>query len=149
MIPVMVMGWMLYGVQYSLIQWAITGTICSGLVLFSSASAPAATAKLADAHMLLGYCLCFGNLCFDGFTNSNQDVLNKKYKKNSPLHMMCYVNLWQSIFYFMWFYGLEVNYSNLHLNLYPFVTPLCKFFVPMLLHMIPLGCMAEIHKRRG
>lgn len=109
MIPVMVIGWILYGVRYSLIQWVITGTICAGLVLFSSASAAAATAKLAEAHMLLGYTLCFGNLCFDGFTNSNQDVINKKYKKNSSIHMMCFMNLWQSMFYLAWFYGIEVN----------------------------------------
>lgn len=109
MIPVMLMGSLLYGVKYSVLQWAVTAMICGGLVLFSSASSHTATSKLADAHMLLGYALCFGNLLFDGFTNSRQDVINKKYKNSSSIHMMCFMNLWQAIYYAVWFCMLEVR----------------------------------------
>ncbi|GMH44523.1 hypothetical protein BSKO_12475 [Bryopsis sp. KO-2023] len=107
MIPVMVMGSLLYGIRYPAVQWLITGGICTGLALFSSASAKAASRKLAEANMLLGYGLCFANLTCDGFTNSNQDVINRKYPKNSALHMMCVMNLWQAVYYVAWFYGLQ------------------------------------------
>lgn len=63
--------------------------------------------KLASPNAPLGYGLCFINLAFDGYTNAAQDEINRKHPRNNPIHMMCWMNFWTTLYYGVYMFGFS------------------------------------------
>lgn len=99
MIPVMLMGALVYGVSYSVNEYVCTLLVAGGVSVFAlfKGSSKAAS-KLAHPNAPLGYFLCFANLALDGFTNATQDSITKKYRNSSVYHIMMGMNLWGAIY---------------------------------------------------
>ncbi|CAL5039190.1 unnamed protein product [Urochloa decumbens] len=76
MIPVMLMGTVLYGVKYTFPEYLCTFLVAGGVSSFALLKTSSKTIKkLANPNAPLGYTLCFLNLAFDGYTNSTQDLI--------------------------------------------------------------------------
>lgn len=99
MVPVMIMGTILHKKRYSALEYVCMSMIGVGISLFARKSSSKVTSKLAAPNAPLGYFLCFVNLTLDGYTNAFQDEINKNYPKNNPIHMMCWMNFWCTLFY--------------------------------------------------
>lgn len=99
MVPVMIMGTLLHKKRYSALEYMCMSMIGVGISLFARKSSSKVTAKLAAPNAPLGYFLCFVNLTLDGYTNAFQDEINRHYPKNNPIHMMCWMNFWCTLFY--------------------------------------------------
>lgn len=99
MVPVMIMGTLLHKKRYTALEYMCMSMIGIGISLFARKSSSKVTAKLAAPNAPLGYFLCFVNLTLDGYTNAFQDEINKNYPKNNPIHMMCWMNFWCTLFY--------------------------------------------------
>ncbi|KAI3987967.1 hypothetical protein MKX01_021081 [Papaver californicum] len=114
MIPVMLMGTLVYGIKYTLPEyypccwWGISICACKGedhyVFLKHTIS------KLAHPNAPLGYGLCFLNLTFDGFTNTTQDSITSnfilRYPKTSAWDIMLGMNLWGTIYNLVYMFGL-------------------------------------------
>lgn len=103
MIPVMVLGTLLHGRRYHIIEYLCCFMITAGVSIFA-AMGPSkhGNHKIAAPNGPLGYALCFSNLILDGYTNVAQDEINRKYKDRSmkaAMHMMCWMNFWTGFFY--------------------------------------------------
>jgi UDP-galactose transporter B1 len=99
MVPVMLMGTLLHRKRYSALEYLCMSMIGVGVSLFARKSSSAVTRKLASPNAPLGYFLCFMNLTLDGYTNAAQDEINKHHPKNSPIHMMAWMNFWGTLYY--------------------------------------------------
>ncbi|GAB4820773.1 hypothetical protein N2152v2_007819 [Parachlorella kessleri] len=99
MIPVMLIGTVLHGKSYSLLEYVCCVAISVGISLFGAKSSHKVTRKLASPNAPWGYTLCFFNLVLDGYTNAAQDEINRQYKRTSALQMMCWMNFWCGIYY--------------------------------------------------
>ncbi|MCH93708.1 UDP-galactose/UDP-glucose transporter 3-like, partial [Trifolium medium] len=76
MIPVMLMGSLVYGIRYTIPEYLCTFLVAGGVSTFALLKTSSKTiSKLAHPNAPLGYGLCFLNLAFDGFTNATQDSL--------------------------------------------------------------------------
>ncbi|KAJ6913415.1 hypothetical protein NC651_015815 [Populus alba x Populus x berolinensis] len=81
MIPVMLMGSLVYGIRYTLPEYLCTFLVAGGVSTFALMKTSSKTInKLAHPNAPLGYGLCFLNLAFDGFTNATQDSLKASIK---------------------------------------------------------------------
>lgn len=105
MIPVMLMGTLLYGKRYSMFEYLCVSLIAGGISLFASETSSKVRSKLASPNAPLGYALCLVNLVFDGYTNAAQDEISRKYKDNSAIHMMCWMNFWCGLYYCGYLFG--------------------------------------------
>lgn len=104
MVPVMVAGTVLHGKSYSALEYVCMSLIGIGVALFARKSSSKVTSKLASPNAPLGYTLCFLNLAFDGYTNAAQDEINRRYPRNSPNHMMCWMNFWTFAYYSLYLF---------------------------------------------
>ncbi|KAK4399780.1 UDP-galactose/UDP-glucose transporter 3 [Sesamum angolense] len=76
MIPVMLMGTLVYGIKYTFPEYVCTLLVAGGISTFAlSKSSSKTISKLAHPNAPIGYSLCFLNLAFDGFTNATQDSI--------------------------------------------------------------------------
>lgn len=107
MVPVMLIGALLHGKMYSTLEYLCMGLIGLGVAAFAHKGSGKVQAKLASPNAPLGYALCFVNLAFDGYTNTAQDAINAKHKKNSPIHMMCWMNFWTALYYAVYMFALS------------------------------------------
>lgn len=99
MIPVMLMGTLVYGIKYSLPEYMCTFLVAGGVSAFALTKTSSKTiSKLAHPNAPLGYGLCFLNLAFDGFTNATQDSITARYPKTSAWDIMLGMNLWGTIY---------------------------------------------------
>ncbi|PIA62601.1 hypothetical protein AQUCO_00200542v1 [Aquilegia coerulea] len=99
MIPVMLMGTLVYGIKYTLPEYMCTFLVAGGVSVFALAKTSSKTiSKLAHPNAPLGYGLCFLNLAFDGFTNATQDSISARYPKTSAWDIMLGMNLWGTIY---------------------------------------------------
>ncbi|XP_051199864.1 UDP-galactose/UDP-glucose transporter 3 [Lolium perenne] len=99
MIPVMLMGTLLYGVKYTLPEYFCTFLVAGGVSSFALLKTSSKTIKkLANPNAPLGYALCFLNLAFDGYTNSTQDLIKSRFPKTNPWDIMLGMNLWGTIY---------------------------------------------------
>eukprot|EP00887_Chlorella_sp_A99_P002743 scaffold6.g2743.t1 len=99
MIPVMLLGTLLHGKRYSLLEYACCFAISGGVGLFALRSSGKVVSKLASPNAPLGYTLCLLNLVLDGYTNAAQDEIHWRYRHGSALHMMCWMNFWCGLYY--------------------------------------------------
>ncbi|KAF9626584.1 hypothetical protein IFM89_036099 [Coptis chinensis] len=99
MIPVMLMGTLVYGIKYTFPEYLCTFLVAGGVSAFALAKTSSKTiSKLAHPNAPLGYGLCFLNLAFDGFTNATQDSISARYPKTSAWDIMLGMNLWGTIY---------------------------------------------------
>ncbi|KAG6553245.1 hypothetical protein Mapa_004979 [Marchantia paleacea] len=99
MIPVMLMGAIVYGVRYTIPEYLCTLLVAGGVATFALfKSSRKSISKIASPNAPLGYALCFINLGLDGFTNATQDSITSKYPKTSAWHIMLGMNLWGSVY---------------------------------------------------
>ncbi|KAJ0428676.1 putative UAA transporter [Helianthus annuus] len=106
MIPVMVMGTLVYGIRYTLPEYLCTLLVAGGVSAFALAKSSSKTiSKLAHPNAPLGYGLCFLNLAFDGFTNATQDSISARYPKTGAWDIMLGMNLWGAIYNFVFMFG--------------------------------------------
>lgn len=98
MVPVMLMGTLVYGMRYSAVEYVCMSLVGLGIALFAQHNASTVTSKLAQPNSMLGYSLVAVNLIFDGYTNSSQDHLNSLSPNNPPLHMMAWMNFWTAAY---------------------------------------------------
>ncbi|KAI5084129.1 hypothetical protein GOP47_0000298 [Adiantum capillus-veneris] len=103
MIPVMLMGTLVYGVKYKLPEYICTFLVAGGVSTFALFKSKAKSIPSPNAP--LGYSLCFINLAMDGFTNATQDSISAKYPKTTAWHIMLGMNLWGSIFSFFYMFA--------------------------------------------
>ncbi|KAG6574102.1 UDP-galactose/UDP-glucose transporter 3, partial [Cucurbita argyrosperma subsp. sororia] len=97
MIPVMLMGTLVYGIKYTFPEYLCTFLVAGGVSTFALLKTSSKTiSKLAHPNAPLGYGLCFLNLAFDGFTNATQDSISTRYPKTSAWDIMLGMNLWAS-----------------------------------------------------
>ncbi|KAF6159974.1 hypothetical protein GIB67_033058 [Kingdonia uniflora] len=99
MIPVMLMGALVYGIKYTFPEYVCTLLVAGGVSAFALLKTSSKTiSKLAKPNAPLGYGLCFVNLAFDGFTNATQDSITARYPKTSAWDIMLGMNLWGTIY---------------------------------------------------
>eukprot|EP01026_Neomeris_dumetosa_P066975 TRINITY_DN65117_c0_g2_i8.p2 TRINITY_DN65117_c0_g2~~TRINITY_DN65117_c0_g2_i8.p2 ORF type:complete len:310 (-),score=26.02 TRINITY_DN65117_c0_g2_i8:756-1685(-) len=99
MVPVMVMGTLIYKKVYKALEYFAVVLIAFGMFLFAKKNSKSSQTKLAAPNPLRGYTFVIGNLALDGFTNACQDDINRRYSNNHPLHMMCWMNFWCLLMY--------------------------------------------------
>lgn len=104
MIPVMLMGALIYRVHYTVQEYVCTILVAGGVSVFALFKGSSKSAKLAHPNAALGYALCFLNLGMDGFTNATQDSISKKYPKTSTYHMMMGMNFWGSLYMILYMF---------------------------------------------
>lgn len=109
MVPVMIMGTLLHKRYYSAAEYICMTLIGVGVALFGKKSSHGVSSKLANPNTTLGYTLCLINLAFDGYTNAAQDEINRNYPHNPPVHMMCWMNFWTSVYYFLYLAGTGIG----------------------------------------
>ncbi|KAL7091456.1 hypothetical protein ACP275_12G107400 [Erythranthe tilingii] len=106
MIPVMLMGALVYGIRYSFQEYLCTLLVAGGVSTFALLKTSSKTInKLANPNAPLGYGLCFLNLAFDGFTNATQDSLTARYPKTNAWNIMLGMNLWGTIYNMVFMFG--------------------------------------------
>uniref|UniRef100_A0A2P2L0D2 UDP-galactose transporter n=2 Tax=Rhizophora mucronata TaxID=61149 RepID=A0A2P2L0D2_RHIMU len=106
MIPVMLMGTLVYGIRYTFPEYICTFLVAGGVSAFALTKTSSKTiSKLAHPNAPLGYGLCFLNLAFDGFTNATQDSLTARYPKTSAWDIMLGMNLWGTIYNMIYMFG--------------------------------------------
>ncbi|CAI0387609.1 unnamed protein product [Linum tenue] len=106
MIPVMLMGSLVYGIRYTLPEYLCTFLVAGGVSTFALLKTNSKTiSKLAHPNAPLGYGLCFLNLAFDGFTNATQDSLTARYPKTTAWDIMLGMNLWGTIYNIVYMFG--------------------------------------------
>ncbi|KAM0983945.1 hypothetical protein ACFX2I_011350 [Malus domestica] len=106
MIPVMLMGTLVYGKRYSFPEYVCTLLVAGGVSIFALLKTSSKTiSKLAHPNAPLGYGLCFLNLAFDGFTNATQDSITARYPKTSAWEIMLGMNLWGTIYNMIYMFG--------------------------------------------
>ncbi|XP_048441067.1 UDP-galactose/UDP-glucose transporter 3-like [Pyrus x bretschneideri] len=106
MIPVMLMGTLVYGKRYSFPEYVCTLLVAGGVSVFALLKTSSKTiSKLAHPNAPLGYGLCFLNLAFDGFTNATQDSIKARYPKTSAWEIMLGMNLWGTIYNMIYMFG--------------------------------------------
>ncbi|XP_047959430.1 UDP-galactose/UDP-glucose transporter 3 [Salvia hispanica] len=106
MIPVMLMGTLVYGIKYTIPEYICTLLVAGGVSTFAlSKTSSKITSKLAHPNAPIGYGLCFLNLAFDGFTNATQDSITARYPKTSAWNIMLGMNLWGSIYNLVFMFG--------------------------------------------
>ncbi|XP_024389642.1 UDP-galactose/UDP-glucose transporter 3 isoform X2 [Physcomitrium patens] len=98
MIPVMLMGALVYGVRYSIQEYLCTFLVAGGVAVFAIKESSGKPGKIASPNAPLGYTLCLLNLALDGFTNATQDALSAKYPKVTAWHLMMGMNLWGALY---------------------------------------------------
>lgn len=117
MIPVMLVGTLLYAKRYSAFEYLCVSLIAGGISLFaargSAAAGAHAASKLAAPNAPLGYALCAVNLLLDGYTNAAQDEVTRRYRSGSALHMMCWMNFWTGAYYCAYLFGATRQGSDL------------------------------------
>ncbi|KVH97733.1 UDP-galactose/UDP-glucose transporter 3-like [Cynara cardunculus var. scolymus] len=107
MIPVMLMGTLVYGIRYTFPEYLCSLLVAGGVSIFALAKTSSKTInKLANPNAPLGYGLCFLNLVFDGFTNATQDSISARYPKTNAWDMMLGMNLWGTIYNLVFMFGL-------------------------------------------
>ncbi|KAL0447066.1 UNVERIFIED_CONTAM: UDP-galactose/UDP-glucose transporter 3 [Sesamum latifolium] len=95
MIPVMLMGTLVYGIKYTFPEYVCTLLVAGGISTFAlSKSSLKTISKLAHPNAPIGYSLCFLNLAFDGFTNATQDSITARYPKTNAWNIMLGMNFW-------------------------------------------------------
>lgn len=106
MIPVMLMGTLVYGIRYAFPEYMCTFLVAGGVSTFALLKTSSKTInKLAHPNAPIGYGLCFLNLAFDGFTNATQDSLTARYPKTSAWDIMLGMNLWGTIYNLVYMFG--------------------------------------------
>lgn len=106
MIPVMLMGALVYGIKYALPEYICTFLVAGGVSAFALSKTSSKTiSKLAHPNAPYGYLLCFLNLLFDGFTNATQDSINERYPKTSAWEIMLGMNLWGTVYNVIYMFG--------------------------------------------
>ncbi|KAG6601416.1 UDP-galactose/UDP-glucose transporter 3, partial [Cucurbita argyrosperma subsp. sororia] len=106
MIPVMLMGTLVYGIKYTFPEYMCTFLVAGGVSTFALLKTSSKTiSKLAHPNAPLGYGLCFLNLAFDGFTNATQDSISARYPKTSAWDIMLGMNLWGTIYNVIYMFG--------------------------------------------
>ncbi|KAM7484340.1 hypothetical protein LguiA_000349 [Lonicera macranthoides] len=106
MIPVMLMGTLVYGIRYTFPEYVCTLLVAGGVSAFALSKTSSKTiSKLANPNAPLGYGLCALNLAFDGFTNATQDSLTARYPKTSAWDIMLGMNLWGTIYNVAFMFG--------------------------------------------
>ncbi|OWM89571.1 hypothetical protein CDL15_Pgr024319 [Punica granatum] len=122
MIPVMLMGTLVYGIRYTIPEYICTFLVAGGVSMFALLKTSSKTiSKLAHPNAPLGYGLCFLNLTFDGFTNATQDSIKARYPKTSAWDIMLGMNLWGTIYNLIYMFGWPhgigyeaINFSKQH-----------------------------------
>ncbi|KAL6513867.1 UDP-galactose/UDP-glucose transporter 3 [Orobanche hederae] len=106
MIPVMLMGTLVYGIRYTFPEYLCTLLVAAGVSTFALSKTSSKTiSKLAQPNAPLGYGLCFLNLAFDGFTNATQDSITARYPKTNAWNIMLGMNLWGTIYNMVFMFG--------------------------------------------
>ncbi|CAN6466546.1 unnamed protein product [Victoria cruziana] len=106
MIPVMLMGTLVYGIKYTFSEYVCTFLVAGGVSAFALLKTSSKTiGKLAHPNAPLGYGLCFLNLALDGFTNATQDSLTVRYPKTTAWDIMLGMNLWGFIYNGLYMFG--------------------------------------------
>ncbi|KAI8022146.1 UDP-galactose/UDP-glucose transporter 3 [Camellia lanceoleosa] len=106
MIPVMLMGSLVYGIRYTFPEYVCTLLVAGGVSMFALAKTSSKTiSKLAHPNAPLGYGQCFLNLAFDGFTNATQDSITSRYPKTSAWDIMLGMNLWGTVYNTAFMFG--------------------------------------------
>ncbi|XP_039051808.1 UDP-galactose/UDP-glucose transporter 3-like [Hibiscus syriacus] len=106
MIPVMLMGTLVYGIRYSFPEYICTFLVAGGVSMFALIkTSKKSISKLEHPNAPLGYGLCFLNLAFDGFTNATQDSINTRYPKTSAWDIMLGMNLWGTLYNMIYMFG--------------------------------------------
>ena len=85
MVPVMLMGTLVGGKRYSVLEYACALLIGVGVSLFAARNSGKVTQKLAAPDARLGYALCLANLLLDGYTNAAQVRLQKGVEGPQPV----------------------------------------------------------------
>eukprot|EP00736_Rhodelphis_marinus_P002408 Rmarinus@m.9328 len=91
MIPVMLLGMLIYGRRYSVQEIFCVLLIFSGISVFMLMKASTATDE--KENELVGLVMLLISLALDGVTGSMQDHASKRYSPNTH-HFMLYQNVW-------------------------------------------------------
>ena len=106
MVPVMIAATLLHRKKFRFIEYVCAAAISAGVGLFAIKSSTKGNSALQSANPALGYSLVLLNLALDAYTNATQDKINETYKKNTALHMMCWMNFWGALLYSVFLFGI-------------------------------------------
>lgn len=104
MVPVMVMGTLVYRKRYSVVEYIATLLIISGVSLFALQKS---SSHVSSPNAAMGYVLVLINLILDGYTNSTQDAVKQAYPKTTALQLMCWTNMWCALFGSVYMFGIH------------------------------------------
>ena len=93
MVPIVIVGALWHRAHYSSYKYLAMVAITGGVLGFSLLGDEGS--KKNSASDALGAVLCFINLFFDGYVNSTQDSVLKKWK--DPFRLMCTANLFSAL----------------------------------------------------
>jgi UDP-galactose transporter B1 len=107
-VPVMLIGKIVYKKEYEWYKYVSVAMICGGIALFTASKSGDKTENTSKPDnssstfgLLIGLFLIIFNLCLDGITCNEQDLLFSKHSSSS-LEMMKNSNGWQSIYLSMY-----------------------------------------------
>eukprot|EP00735_Rhodelphis_limneticus_P006624 TRINITY_DN19055_c0_g1::TRINITY_DN19055_c0_g1_i1::g.13893::m.13893 TRINITY_DN19055_c0_g1::TRINITY_DN19055_c0_g1_i1::g.13893 ORF type:complete len:331 (+),score=61.86,sp/Q9M9S6/UTR3_ARATH/37.10/5e-49,UAA/PF08449.6/3.8e-73,EamA/PF00892.15/0.71,EamA/PF00892.15/6.9e-07,DUF914/PF06027.7/3.2e-06,TPT/PF03151.11/93,TPT/PF03151.11/4.4e-06,EmrE/PF13536.1/1.1,EmrE/PF13536.1/1.9e+02,EmrE/PF13536.1/0.0041,Nuc_sug_transp/PF04142.10/0.067,Nuc_sug_transp/PF04142.10/3.2,Cation_efflux/PF01545.16/1.3e+02,Cation_ef len=100
LVPVLMWG-RIMGHRYHWKQYASVGLITIGVGIFSSGAHKHVQGESESEATLIGLALVLANLVLDGFTNAQQDKLNRAMGLSAH-QMMYYVNLYCSVVVGLW-----------------------------------------------
>jgi UDP-galactose transporter B1 len=101
LIPVMFVGFILYGKRYPIYKYISVMTITIGVSTFMLLQ-PVKEDKSKMTSSLFGLGLLLINLLLDGATNSTQDQIFHQFKVSGQ-QMMCFMNLFGGLYMLIWF----------------------------------------------
>ncbi|KAJ3342728.1 UDP-galactose transporter [Gonapodya sp. JEL0774] len=105
LVPVILMGWLLYGKTYPFSKVAGVALITTGVSLFMLLQPADKGGKHAqESSNLWGLMLLGANLAIDGITNASQDAVFKQFKVTSQ-QLMLWMNLFSSLIMATWLVG--------------------------------------------
>ena len=96
-VPVMLIGILFYGQQYTWFKYLSVVLICGGIILFSAFKSHHGDVHRSFLDELTGIALILINLFLDGYTSNQQDYIFHSYRTPSET-MMKNVNLFQCLF---------------------------------------------------
>jgi UDP-galactose transporter B1 len=133
LIPVMLVHYLAFGTIYQKYKYIVAIIITLGVTIFTIGGMKSNIKSPGeDGNILLGLSMLCGSLFLDGFMNSAQDIMFKKYGKFlTGAHLMTYLNFFTFInllFYTLFFTSQFQNVFNFFkLNGYNALFDLIKF----------------------
>ena len=101
LVPVMAVGALVFRQRFPLYKYASVALITTGIFIFMFLAESNSSKAAGSSNSFLGIALVGINLFLDGFTNTAQEHLFKRFKMSSHA-MMCFTNMFMTLLMSLW-----------------------------------------------